>query len=111
MRFGRNGHWLAIVFCGLAGCWTTRPFIDIRDHFKPGHMYANKVEPYGGVCRPQGAPIVPAGGGFLPGPSVPPPVPVPSGGAPFVPGPSAPFPSTPAPPSPGGNTTPPVFPR
>lgn len=55
---------LLIVF--LAGC-STHPVYDICDYFKPGHLYPDKVAPYGGVCIPQGVGIQ-----GMP-PSVPPP--------------------------------------
>ncbi|MBX9680526.1 MAG: hypothetical protein K2X38_17350 [Gemmataceae bacterium] len=112
MRFGRCRRFLVFFLCGLTGCVSTRPCVDIKDYFKPGRLYANKVSPYGGVSRPQGPSLTPPGGGYVPSTAVPPPVPIVGGGPIGPPGPTpfAPFPTTPAPPSPGGNTTPPVFP-
>jgi hypothetical protein len=71
----------------LAGC-STHPIVNTLDFFKPGKMYANEVEPYGGVLN-QGSILTPGSG--LPGitdlpptvPSVvPPPVPLPGGAVP-----------------------------
>ena len=45
---------LMIIF--VAGC-STAPLVDTCDYFKPGHLYANKVNPYGGACIPQGGGI------------------------------------------------------
>ncbi len=69
---------VSLVF--LAGC-STHPVCDVLDYFVPGKMGPNKVQPYGGVCIPQGAitgpgpalPAVPA----INVPVVPPPAPLP----------------------------------
>jgi hypothetical protein len=76
----------------FAGC-STHPITNTLDFFKPGKMYANEVEPYGGVCIPQGPVVAPAPLGPLPGvPNViPPPVPLPGSPA------GAPPPSFPVP--------------
>jgi hypothetical protein len=64
----------------LAGC-STHPICDVKDYFRPGKIGPNKVQPYGGVCIPQGPitgpgpslPSVPA----INVPVVPPPAPLP----------------------------------
>jgi hypothetical protein len=72
-------HLCCLVVLLLAGC-STHPIADIMDFSRPGHMYANEVNPYGGVCGNQGPvlapglnvappPVVP-GGGVVP-PAVP----------------------------------------
>ena len=75
------------------GC-STHPVTNALDFFKPGHMYPNEVEPYGGVCIPQGPVVAPAI--VVPPPVtnvVPPPVPLPGTGA--APPPSFPVPGGP----------------
>ncbi len=82
----------------LAGC-STHPCYDVRDYFWPGKAGPNKVQPYGGVCIPQG----PVTG---PGPSLPS---VPAIAIPVIPPPAplAPAPGT-APPM--GPLPPSIFP-
>jgi hypothetical protein len=66
----------------LMGC-STHPVVNTLDFFKPGKMYPNDVDPYGGVLLQQGSVVGPsAGPGFADPPPtipavVPPPVPVP----------------------------------
>ncbi len=81
----------------LTGC-STHPVADMMDFFHPGKMYPNDVEPYGGVCIPQGAVLAPAPQvcppAVPPGPGVvPPPVPLPPNAPGAVPPPA--FPVTP----------------
>ena len=69
----------------LTGC-STNPIVDTMDFFHPGKLYPNQVDPYGGVCGPQGAVLAPGIGtapdcpvppiATVPG-VVPPPVPLP----------------------------------
>jgi hypothetical protein len=65
----------------LAGC-STQPIVNTLDFFKPGKMYANDVEPYGGVLLQQGSVVGPVGSAGFPDPPptipgvVPPPVPL-----------------------------------
>jgi hypothetical protein len=88
----------------LAGC-STQPCIDVRDYFFPAKLGPNKVQPYGGVCIPQG----PVTG---PGPALPAVAPI---AVPVVP-PAAPLPPPTPPPGgvqqqpPGGTFPPPVGP-
>src|SRR5437763_16979074 len=69
----------------LSGC-STHPCNDVKDYFWPGRIGSSKVQPFGGVCIPQG-PIT-AGGPSLPSvpaitvPVVPPPAPLPPPNAP-----------------------------
>jgi hypothetical protein len=85
---------LAAVF--LAGC-STHPIANIQDYFRPGKMYPNEVEPYGGVCIQQGAVLVP--GPVAPPPNlpavVPPPVPLPGTTGAAAPPPAFPLPPLP----------------
>ena len=87
-------RWIVCFLILAAGC--KYPIIDLRDNFHPGAFGPNKVQPYGGVCIPQG-PVTGSGlpsvpGVVVPGPGVPPP---PIGGS-VIP-PPAPLPP------PGGN--------
>jgi hypothetical protein len=92
----------------LAGC-STHPGADLLDYFVPSKVGPTEVQPYGGVCVPQGpiqpplpsaAPIV-LGPGTAPLPPanvVPPPAPLPGTApllpdSPAVPPPPPPFPS------------------
>jgi hypothetical protein len=85
----------------LAGC-STQPCIDVKDYFFPGKLGPNKVQPYGGVCIPQGPvtgpgpslPAVPA----IAVPVIPPPAPLPPSAGPPTAGPFPP-PVGPPPPS------------
>jgi hypothetical protein len=61
----------------LAGC-STAPIADLMDWVSPGRLRPGQVQPYGGVCIPQGGPVV--------APAVPTAVPV----APTAPVPGAP---------------------
>jgi hypothetical protein len=65
-----------VLFLLLAGC-STHPCADFSDFFKPGHLYPDKVTPYGGVCIPQGVNIQGTSPSGPFGPVVPPPVPLP----------------------------------
>ena len=49
----------ALALVWLAGC-STAPVADLFDYFAPGQMSKGDTAPYGGVCIPQGGPIVPA---------------------------------------------------
>jgi hypothetical protein len=81
----------------LAGC-STHPLCDVKDYFYPGKVSPNKVQPYGGVCIPQG-PITGPASSLPPAPSMPS---VPAIAVPVVPPPAPLPPSTgaipPAPP-------------
>jgi hypothetical protein len=87
----------------LAGC-STAPLADLLDFFSPGKLRGDNTPPRGGVCIPQGGPIV--------APAVPAPAPV----VPAVPVPPAATPSSPflpaqptsliPPPGQGGNEVP-----
>jgi len=74
-------HILLFLVVLAVGC-STQPIVNTLDFFKPGKMYPNEVEPYGGVLQ-QGAVLAPGPLG-LPetppiGPGViPPPVPLPA---------------------------------
>lgn len=77
----------------LAGC-STHPFCDVKDYLRPSKMRPNEVQPYGGVCLPQG-PITGPGPALpsvppIPVPVVPPPAPLPpsTGAVPPAPPPS-----------------------
>ena len=85
-------RWLFCLLM-LPGC-STHPISDVADYFCPGKVGPNKVQPYGGVCIPQGPVLGP--GPTLPSvpaiavPVVPPAAPLPpSAGAPQT-GPPAP---------------------
>lgn len=86
-----------------AGC-TTHPIAGLLDYYAPGRVSKNEVQPYGGVCIPQG-PIQP-----------PPPLPAPITLQPPAPPqavvpPPAPLPgSAPLPAPPGTVPPPPAFP-
>lgn len=83
----------------LSGC-STHPVVNLLDYFKPGRIKPGVGAPHGGVCLPQGGPVVrpqvpaPPPGPILP-PALPPaqppgpvetPPPAPPGlGAPVVP--------------------------
>jgi hypothetical protein len=89
----------ALIFVIAAGC-STHPLVDICDTLQPGHLYPNKVTPYGGVCIPQGAAIQGTAPSAPFGPVVPPPVPLPpTGPAVSVPTLPVPLPPTNLPPS------------
>jgi hypothetical protein len=75
--------WLFLTLF-LAGC-STHPIANMQDYIRPGKMYANEVDPYGGVCIQQGAILTPAVSTPNAPIVVPPPVPLPgtsSGAAP-----------------------------
>jgi hypothetical protein len=82
---------LGLLLALLAGC-STHPIGDTCDFFKPGHLYPNKVNPYGGVCIPQGMQIQGTSPSAPPGPVIPPPAPLPP------PGPAVSVPNLPPPP-------------
>ena len=86
-----------VAFLAAGGC-STHPVIDVMDYAFPSRVEKGKMQPYGGVCVPQG-PVQPPGP-VLPG-IVPP---APSVAAPVVP-PPAPLPGS------GTTTTPPAFPK
>jgi hypothetical protein len=92
-------HTWLVLLLGLAGC-STHPVADVMDFFRPGRIYANEVQPYGGICGPQGAVLLP---GVEACPTVMPPA------APVPPAPGLVPPAVPLPPSTGA--TPPPFPR
>jgi hypothetical protein len=73
----------------LVGC-STHPIVDTLDFIRPGKMYPNEVEPYGGVLIQQGPILTPGVQGLptVPG-IVPPPVPLPGSPAGNVPPPPA----------------------
>ena len=49
---------LTVLLCCLVGC-SSHPLVEVCDYFKPGHLYPDRVTPYGGVCVRQGpGPIV-----------------------------------------------------
>ena len=60
----------------LAGC-STHPCADISDYFKPGHLYPDKVAPYGGSCAAQSGTVQGTSPGGMYVPVVPPPEPLP----------------------------------
>ena len=79
-----------LLFLGFLGGCSTHPVVNLRDYFRPGRFGTNKVQPYGGVCIPQGPvtnpgmpplPVInaPGGGGVIPPPA---PLPPPGGNAP-----------------------------
>jgi hypothetical protein len=76
------------LVCLLAGC-STHPLAGLQDYMFPGRVGATDVQPYGGVCIPQGPIMAP-----LPQP---PPVTLQPPTAPIVapPGPAAPVPAAP----------------
>ena len=78
---------LAITLFAV-GC-STHPITNTLDFLQPGKMYANQVEPYGGVCIQQGPVPAPALPVITTPNVVPPPVPLPG---------TAPPPSFPVPP-------------
>jgi hypothetical protein len=85
-----------LVALFLAGC-STHPIADVMDFARPGRMYANEVNPYGGVCGNQGAVLAPGVGVAPPPPPfpasggvVPPPVPLPGSTTAPTPFPAAP---------------------
>ncbi len=79
----------------LAGC-STAPVADLMDFFAPGRARVGQTPPIGGVCIPQGGPIV--------APGVP--AAVPAAPVPLVP--AAPVaPVTPPPPAPVSPFSPP----
>jgi hypothetical protein len=90
-----------VLLLGLAGC-STAPVADVLDFFRPGHMYKDEVQPYGGICGPQGAVLAP---GAAPCPPVVPPPPMPPSPG-LVPPPVPLPPSTGAPPPPFPTTAP-----
>ena len=105
----KHACWFLLV--ALTGC-STHPCADLSDYFSPGKLRENLVQPYGGVCIPQGPiqppPPGPLLGGPLPlgplpgfGTAIPPPAPLP-GNQPAGPGvpppPSIPGVPPPAPP-------------
>lgn len=73
--------WWYLALILLTGC-STSPCYDFLDRCKPGHMYKDRVTPYGGVCIP-GQGTVPIAA--MPAPILPttPPVTVP-----VIPGPT-----------------------
>jgi hypothetical protein len=85
----------------LTGC-STHPIADVMDFWRPGRMYANTVDPYGGVCGQHGAILIP--GAAPPAPPCPPVPPPPS--TPGVVPPPVPLPGSPGGPVP----PPPAFP-
>jgi hypothetical protein len=98
---------LIVIF--IAGC-STHPISDTCDYFRPGHLYPNKVGPYGGVCIPQGVSFQGTAPGGPLGPLIPPPVPLPPSTT--GPGPAISLPTYPnAGPIPVPNLPPPNLPR
>ena len=86
-------RWGTLLAFLLTGC-STHPLVDVLDYFKPGTLGPNDVQPYGGVCIPQGAVLPPAPAAVvIPGPSpgAPPPPPTFPGVVP----PPAPLPGAP----------------
>lgn len=89
-----------LLLCLLAGC-STHPVADVMDYFVPGRLSKAAVQPYGGVCIPQGAiqPPLPGPPAVVLGPetaplppapatgAVPPPLPLPGAGVPPPPPP------------------------
>ena len=100
----------ALLLLFVTGC-STAPIADMMDFFVPGTLPAEKTNPYGGVCLPQGINAPPAATTAPPPWPVPPtavaplewpprlPAPVPPGSLP-PPGaiPSGPLPPPPPPP-------------
>ena len=98
---------LAVLLCCLVGTGcSSHPLVDVCDYFKPGHLYPDRVTPYGGVCLRQGPgpivtnpainnPLIPPAVPFQPLPNMPISVPTlpPPGGV-------VPVPSVPQPPQP-----------
>jgi len=87
-------RYISLLFVLTLGGCSTHPIADTLDFFKPGKMYPNEVEPYGGVLVQQGSILAPG----VPGPPtapgiVPPPVPLPGTPGGSVPPPPA-FPPT-----------------
>ena len=79
----------------LPGC-STHPVTNMYDFFKPGKLYANEVEPYGGVCIQQGPVVAPGLSPNVTTPNVPnvvpPPVPLPGSPSGAAPPPAFPVP-------------------
>ncbi len=94
----KHASWILLV--AMTGC-STHPCADLSDYFSPGKLRANLVQPYGGVCIPQGPIQPPDAGPQLGGPL---PLGPPPGGA--IP-PPAPLPGNQPP---GGNIPPPIPP-
>jgi hypothetical protein len=86
-------HTSVLFVLMLVGC-STHPIVDTLDFIRPGKMYPNEVEPYGGVLIQQGSILTPGAPGppTVPG-IVPPPVPLPGTPGGSVPPPPA-FPPT-----------------
>jgi hypothetical protein len=82
-------RYISLLFVLVLGGCSTHPIVDTLDFFKPGKMYPNEVEPYGGVLIQQGSILAPG----IPGP---PPT------APGIVPPAVPLPGTP-----GANVPPP----
>src|SRR5260370_41460882 len=82
----------------LAGC-STAPVANFQDRFFPGKIKGDpKIQPYGGVCQPQGTICPPPaiGGSPIPAPAPwPPPGTTPGGLTPVPPPPPPPPPFTP----------------
>ncbi len=86
-------RWRWVLCLLLLGGCTNYPLVTMRDHCHPGAFGPNKVQPYGGVCIPQG-PVTGPGMPCLPGIGVPGPdgmVPPPPIGGGVIP-PPAPLP-------------------
>ncbi len=103
-----SSRWFVLSLAFVAGC-STAPLVDVCDYFKPGHLYPNKVNPYGGACIPQGGGIQGTAPSAPFAPVVPPPAPVFPSGQPSItvptlptvppPGSVLPVPKLPPPPS------------
>ena len=74
---------LVLILAFIAGC-STHPLVDTCDYFRPGHLYPNKVNPYGGACIPQGGGIPGTAPSAPFGPVIPPPAPLFPSGAPIT---------------------------
>jgi hypothetical protein len=97
----RRGCMLLILIS--TGC-STHPIAGLQDYFLPGHVGTADVQPYGGVCIPQGPvqPPLPQAPVILQPPTPP--------GPPIIP-PAAPLPGAPpAAAPPGAVPPPPAFP-
>ncbi len=70
-----------LLFLPMFGC-STSPLVDMQDYFKKPRMYRNQVDPYGGVCAPQGQlpGLIGTAQPVVPFPAVPPPLIAPGAG-------------------------------
>ena len=101
-----------LLLCLVTGC-STHPVADVMDFFKPGKIYPNEVQPYGGVCLIQGPiqPPCPAPVIGPPTPLAPTPAPAPATLPPSVVPPPVPLPGSSAGVVPPTPPPPPTFPR